>query len=349
MLAAIQTGVGAVEVRDIPEPKPDSLNAVVKVKAAGICGSDLHLYHLRETPQTLPAGHEVAGEVVHLPAGYAGPIRVGDLVAIETVGLGSACGECDLCRAGQPIHCPIRPRPPAPPRWGGGFAEYIERRPAGLFKLAPGMTAEQGALVEPLAVAVHAMRFINLPSEASVVVIGAGTIGLVTVAAARALGAGPIHVVARHAHQAALATRLGATSILPEEPAALTERVAELTGGRGADVVIETVGGTGDALNLAWPIVKPRGQICVLGIFPNDATLILRQASLREVTMAFPICYSYLDGRHDYELAIEMLADGRVDLSGMVTDRFLLRDAAAAFRAAEDRSGGRVKVHLVQE
>src|SRR5215210_310233 len=88
MRAAIQTGVRTVEVRDIPEAVPDPDTALVRVLAAGICGSDLHQYHERAEAQTVPAGHEVAGEVLHLPEGYTGPARVGDLVALDTVCLG---------------------------------------------------------------------------------------------------------------------------------------------------------------------------------------------------------------------------------------------------------------------
>src|SRR5581483_7390930 len=129
---------------------------------------------------------------------------------------------------GQPFHCPRRH---AAPRWGGGFAEYIKRRPAGLFPLPPTLTAERGALVEPLAVGVHGVRWARMPTGASVVVIGAGTIGLTTLLAARALGAGAVHVIARHAHQAALAEALGATTVLPDDPAAAAEHVRAVTDG----------------------------------------------------------------------------------------------------------------------
>jgi threonine dehydrogenase-like Zn-dependent dehydrogenase len=136
--AAIQMGIRTIEVRDIPEPVADAETALVRVRATGICGSDLHPYHERAEPQTLPAGHEVAGEVAYLPPSYTGPVRVGDLVAVDTICNGAACGACEQRPAGQPFHCPNRHS--GPPR-GGGFAELIKRRPAGLFPLPDGVTA----------------------------------------------------------------------------------------------------------------------------------------------------------------------------------------------------------------
>src|SRR5687767_12348578 len=130
MRAAIQTGIRTMEVRDIPEPVPDAETALVRVRAVGICGSDLHWYHGRSDPESVPRGHETAGEVLQLPSAYDGPVRVGDLVALDTICLGMACGTCPTCQAGQPFHCQVRR---AAQSSGGGFAELIKRRPAGLF------------------------------------------------------------------------------------------------------------------------------------------------------------------------------------------------------------------------
>jgi threonine dehydrogenase-like Zn-dependent dehydrogenase len=342
MLAALQTGIQAIEVRDVPDPVPDASAGLIRVRQVGICGSDLHPYHERSEPETLPRGHEVCGEVVQLPSGYAGPVRVGDLVALDTICLGLACGDCDACREGHPFHCPHRRAAPA----SGGFAELIARRPAGLFTLPPGVTAEQGALVEPLAVGVHGVRWSRMQPGASVVILGAGTVGLATLIAARALGAGAIHVSARYPHQATLARELGATTVLPEDPAASVERVRDLTGGRGADLVVETVGGHADTLNLAWDLVRKQGTVAVLGIFPGRMPVDLFTPVMREAWVTFPICYGMIDGRHDYDLAIELIAGGGTGIERLVTARFPLAEAPAAFQAAADKSTGSVKVHL---
>lgn len=344
MRGAIQTGIRQIEVRDVPELSPTGGFALVRVRAAGICGSDLHPYHGRSEPQPLPEGHEVSGEVTHLPSDYHGPIQIGDLVALDTICLGRACGTCSFCLAGQPFHCSQRRGGPYP---GGGFAEVIRRRPAGLFRLPDGVTAEQGALIEPFAVGVHAIRWVRMPAGASVAIIGAGTIGLMTLLAARALGAGPVHILARHAHQAALAENLGATTVLRANGAEAVEQVRTLTGGLGADLVVETVGGHGDTVNLAWDLVRPQGTVAVLGVFPDPVSVDLMRPLMREAWAAFPDCYGVIDGRHDYDVAIRLVADGRAPVERLVTHRFPLEAAPEAFRTAADKSTGSVKVHLV--
>jgi len=119
--AALQRGIRTIEVVDLPPPRPSGDEALIAVRAAGICGSDLHPYHGRSEPQSLPDGHEVAGDVLELPPGYQGPARVGDLVAVETICLGTACGRCPMCLTGQPqaLLEPLRtrsePRPTSRP------------------------------------------------------------------------------------------------------------------------------------------------------------------------------------------------------------------------------------------
>jgi threonine dehydrogenase-like Zn-dependent dehydrogenase len=342
--AALQRGQRAIEVVDLPAPRPSGDEALIAVRAAGICGSDLHPYHARSEPQPLPDGHEVAGELLELPRGYDGPARVGDLVALETICLGVSCGQCDLCRAGQPFHCLARR---SAPRRGGGFAEQIVRRVAGVFPLPPGVSAEQGALVEPLAVGVHAVRWARMPPESSVAVVGAGTIGLMTLLAARALGAGPVYVLARHDHQAALAAELGAERVIRGQGEDAIAELRELTGGRGADLVVETVGGHGQTVDLCWELCRVQGTVAVVGIFGDPVPVNLLRPVIRELWATFPICYGVVDGRHDFDVAIELIADGRAPVERLVSHRFPIDEAPTAFQTAADKSTRSVKVQLV--
>jgi threonine dehydrogenase-like Zn-dependent dehydrogenase len=208
------------------------------------------------------------------------------------------------------------------------------------------MTPEQGALVEPLAVGVHGLRWSRMQPGATVVVIGAGTIGLTTLIAARALGAGAVHIIARHPHQAALARELGAATVLPDDPAANAELVRYLTGGLGADLVVETVGSHADTVNLAWDVVRRQGTVAVLGIFRQRVPVDLLTPVMREIWVTFPIGYGVVDGRHDYDVAIELIAGGQTRIERLVTSRFPLTEAPAAFQTAADKSTGSVKVHL---
>jgi threonine dehydrogenase-like Zn-dependent dehydrogenase len=344
--AALQRGVRTIEVVDLPPPRPTGDEALVAVRAAGICGSDLHPYHGRSEPQALPEGHEVAGDVLELPPGYQGPARVGDLVAVETICLGTACGGCEMCLAGQPFHCPARRTAPAR---GGGFGEQLVRRAAGLFPLPPGLTAEQGALVEPLAVGVHALRWARMRPDATVAIVGAGTIGLMSLIAARALGAGPTYVLARHDHQAATAEALGATRVLRGEGDEAVAELRELTDGRGADLVVETVGGHASTVDLCWELARIQGTVAVVGIFGQPVPVNLLRPVVRELWATFPICYGVVDGRHDFDVAIELIAAGRAPVERLVSHRFPFDGAAAAFRAAADKSTGSLKVQLVSD
>jgi threonine dehydrogenase-like Zn-dependent dehydrogenase len=342
--AAVQSGLREIRVVDVDDPGSSDATAIVRTRVAGICGSDLHPYHGRSEPQRLPEGHEVAGVVEHLPHEYAGPLRVGDLVAVDTLCLGVVCGTCEPCLAGSPFHCPERR---ARSNLGGSFAEAFERLPAGLFRLPPALTAEQGALVEPLAVGVHGVRWARVPRRASVAVVGAGTIGLMTLLAARGLGAGPVYVLARHDHQARLAEDLGAAAVVRGEGQAAIDEVRRLTGGRGVDFVFETVGGHGDTLATCWEIARIQGTVVVLGIFPQPTTVNVLRPVVRELWATFPICYGTIDGRHDFEVAIDLIADRRAPVERLVTHRYPLESAPEAFQVAADKRTGSIKVHLV--
>ena len=209
------------------------------------------------------------------------------------------------------------------------------------------MTAEAGALVEPLAVGVHALRWARMARDSTVVIVGSGTIGLATLVAARALGAGKVYLLARHAHQTERAERLRATAAVPSERADAITLIRQFTGGAGADLVVEAVGGRAETLQLAWQLVRPQGTVAVLGVFLEPLSLDLIPPLLKEIWTTFPACYSVIDGRHDFEVAIEILAAGGTLATELVTHRFPLHDAAAAFRTAADKSTGSVKVQIV--
>ncbi|MGH7861398.1 MAG: zinc-binding dehydrogenase, partial [Candidatus Dormibacteraceae bacterium] len=123
--------------------------------------------------------------------------------------------------------------------------------------------------------------------------------------------------------------------------------IHDVTGGSGADVVVETVGGHGETMNLAWDLARPRGTVVVLGVFPNRASVDLMRPLMREIWAVFPNCYGSIDGRPDYDVAIQLVASGRAPVERLVTHRFPLEAAPEAFRTAVDKSTGSVKVHLV--
>ena len=343
MIAALHDGKDTVCIHTVPQPVPGHGDAIIRVRSVGICGSDLLMNADKTEPDTVPAGHEVAGEIVQVGED-ADRSLIGRRVAVETLGHGLACGRCWYCRMGQFVQCLSKA-----PNEGGGFAQYIKRRAIGCYLLPDDLSWADAALVEPLAVSVHAVRRGQMSGNDTVAVLGAGNIGLTAVASARALGAGKIFATARHEHQAAMAKRLGADdALLPEGPA-LQEAVEAATDGRGADLTIETVGGKSDAtLKQAIEVTRMQGRIVILGGFRAPITLDWLGPLLKEQSIIFSSCYSVLGGRHDYEVAIDLIASGRVQLRQMVTHTFHLEEVQRAFETAYDKSTGSIKVQIHQ-
>jgi len=332
-----------MRISDIEKPVAGTSDVIVRVRSVGICGSDLLMNAEKTEPDAVPAGHEVAGEIVEIGP-EVDPSRIGDRVAIETIGHGLACTTCWYCRMGQFRQCLSKA-----PNEGGGFAVFMKRRDIGCYRLPDSLSWEEGALVEPLAVSVHGLRRGGLTGGETVAVLGAGSIGLTAVAAARAMGAGNILVTARHEQQAALAKRLGADVALSPDGPALQEALADATEGRGADLTVETVGGHSDAtLKQAIEVTRMQGRIVILGGFRVPITLDWIPPLLKEQSIVFSSCYSVLDGRHDYEIAIDLMASDRVQLEQIVTHRLPLEDIQKGFDTAYDKSTGSIKVQIHQ-
>ncbi|MDE2823144.1 MAG: zinc-binding dehydrogenase [Chloroflexota bacterium] len=342
MLAALYNGLDTVEIKRIERLEPGPGDALVRVRAEGICGSDLNQYRKLTEPETLPAGHETAGEIVEVGEGVD-PARIGQRVAVEVVGHGKACLTCWYCRQGQYRNCADKGD-----YEGGGFAEYVTRNAVACYPLGDTMTWEEGALVEPLAVSIRGMRRGGLIAGDTVVVLGAGNIGLTAIATARALGAGTIIATARHAQQADLAKRFGADVVLDPDSADATEAVKDLTTGRGADITVETVGGFGSNATLVQAVDMTRvmGRIVVLGVFHDPIPTDWMEPLLKEQSFIFSVCYGIMDGRHDFEMAIDFMGSGRIDLKPMVTHTYPLTEMPQALATAYDKSTGSVKVQL---
>ncbi len=343
MKAALWDGEGTLRLSEVQRPEPGTGDALVRVRACGICGSDLTVFKDKTEPDPLPAGHEVTGEVVAIGDGVDSTL-VGQRVAIDTICSGQACLDCYYCRMGKYLGCENKAG-----LKGGGFAEYIVRRAAGCFPIPDHLSWEEGALTEPLAVSVHAVRRGEMAPGETVVVLGAGTIGLAAVAAARGMGAGKVFVSARHPQQAEMAKRLGADETLPSEGAPLKEAVDGLTQGRGADLTIESVGGhQTDTFHQAIDVTRVQGRIIILGGFAVPATVKLGRPLIKEHSIVFSVVYDVIDGRHDYEIAIDLMAQGRAPLKQIVTHKVSLDDIQKGLNTAYDKSTGSIKVQVYQ-
>ena len=256
MRGAFFDGDGGMEVRDIPRPEVGRGDVVVRVRSVGICGSDLQMNVDKTEPDKLPAGHEVAGEIVEIGEDVDSAL-LGERVAIEIIGHGRACTTCWYCRQGQFRACQNMA-----PSEGGGFAEYMKRRAIGCYPVG-NLTWEEAALVEPLAVSVHGVRRGQMQGGEVVAVLGSGNIGLTSIAAAKALGAGKVIATARYEQQATMAKLLGADEVYSDRGPDFWDAVAESTGGRGADVIFDPVGGA--VFEESLRCINWEGRLVVVG------------------------------------------------------------------------------------
>lgn len=340
MRAAFCTAPGNFELRDVPYPQAEAGQVLVRVRSCGICGSDLHWYHGSFPPPPVCPGHEIAGEVAAVDSADAG-VAVGDRVVVEPL---VVCGACPACRVGDYQLCSaVRVLGISRP---GGFAECVSVPQERLYRLPAALDFAAGGLAEPAAVAVHGVRLGHIALGDRVLVLGAGTIGLFCVLAARAAGATQVAITARYPHQAEMARRLGATHVFGSGPEGDRER-DDFTAAGPPDVVLETVGGTGETLNEAIQSVRPGGTVVVLGVFfsqpPCDALFLM----LKEVRVVGSITYGRAGPRADFTIALQLLASNAAVVNDLVTHRFGLERIGEAFDAAADKRRGAIKVAVL--
>ncbi len=357
MIAAFCTAAGRFELRALDSPHPQAGEVIVKVRSCGICGSDLHFFHGGFPPPPVCPGHEISGEVVEVGAdsglrpqtsGSGLPEArspkpeawsVGDRVAVEPL---VVCRECWACRTGDYQLCTHFRL--LGTMLDGGFAEYLRVPAYALFALPAGVDLEVGALTEPLAVAVHAARLANLRLGDRVLVLGAGTIGLLCVAAAKAAGAAEVWITARHPQQRAAAAALGATRVFSSADAA--DEVAGAARTVPIDVVMETVGGSADTINEALLLVRPAGCVAVLGVFTTWPSINALLLLAKEVRIVGSLTYGRPGPRADFDVALALLAAEPERFRALITHRFPLTEITRGFETAADKRSGSIKVAI---
>ena len=330
-----------LRVEEHAEPIPGPGEVRVRIRAGGICGSDLHYYlhggfgavRLRE-PMVL--GHEIAGTIDAVGEGVAG-LALGDAVAVNP---SLPCGGCRQCLAGRPNHClDMRFYGSAMrlPHVQGGFSEALVCDAVRAVPLPPGMTPELAAFAEPLAVCLHAARQAGPLMGARVLVTGAGPIGNLAVAVARHAGAREVVVTDLHAAPLLTARRMGAdrTVSMAEDADALLPYALD----KGHFDVVFEASGSGAALGQAIQVARPQAVIVQLGL-GGDVSLPLSALVAKEITLRGTFRF------HDeFALAVEVLGRGWVDPAPLLSATLPVAEAVAAFELATDR-GRAMKVQL---
>jgi 2-desacetyl-2-hydroxyethyl bacteriochlorophyllide A dehydrogenase len=306
---------------------------LVQVEWAGICGSDLVVYSgAREQPGN-PPGHEFSGTIIEVGEAVQDFV-VGDRVCAESF---SHCGACNFCQRGDYNLCVQRVY--MPDTGPSGFSEIAAVPASALHRLPDAVDFELGALVEPLAVGLHALgRIVEAPVH-RLLIIGAGTIGLSTLLCAKARGIKDVRIVAKYPHQADLARRFGANEVL--EPHRYLRQGVD-----GQPDAIVSTSTSGEALSQAIRICRRRGTIVLTSAYTADTTVQLRSMVSEELYLAGAIAYAQSETGPDFDVIIAWLADGILQPRSLISHRFKLDDIAKAFRVAQDKSTGSVKVHI---
>ena len=325
-------GVGDVRLQEEEPPRQMPGRSLVRVRAVGLCGSDLHWFSEgsigdAKLQHPLVLGHEFSGIV-------EGGELDSRLVAVDPA---LPCGRCRTCAAGLRHLCPDVVFA-GHGRQDGGLQELVSWPTSLLYPLPESMSAEEGALLEPLGVALHALDLGHVHAGGHAVVVGCGPIGLLLVQLLLASGMASVVAVDPLPHRRAVAQDLGAqVTLSPEQFGDPDARVAGREG--GADVSFE-VAGSDQAVHFALEAVRPGGRVVLVGIPEGDRTSFRASLARRK---GLTILLSRRMGEV-YPRAIRLVQDGAVDLEPLVSHRFDLPDAAAALETAASRCGHKVLV-----
>jgi (R,R)-butanediol dehydrogenase/meso-butanediol dehydrogenase/diacetyl reductase len=321
--AAVFQGPGQpLAIEQVSDPTPGPGELVLRVRACGICGTDLHMSRLA-LPRGLVMGHEFAGEIAALGRDAAAHWKLGERVcALPVIG----CAACLPCLAGEPQYC-AQMRATGLGPVGGAYAEYVLVGAAESLRLPEALSDVQGALIEPLAVGLHALRAAELRPGDDVLVLGAGPVGIAALLWARHLGARRVAVSDPLEPRRALAQRCGAELTL--DPGAEEVGAALSRHWSGApEVILECVGAPG-LLQQTFALAPVRGRIVVVGVCLKPDPLETGVALTKDLSLRFVSYYS----RGDFAYALAMLEARRLDPSPMVSEVIGLDQLPATFEA----------------
>jgi len=336
--AAVKTAEGTFEIKEVPMPeitRPDYV--LVKVRGSGVCGSDLHSWKVpRPEAVGKMSGHEVAGDIVAVGEEVTN-VKPGDRVGVDSV---IGCGKCYWCRVGQYHLCPdcfsIRSE-----TFAQGFSEYIVGPASHVYPIPDHVGYGEAAIMDVYGTSIHAINRTNTHMDQTVVIIGAGPIGLSLLDLVNIAGAkGIIIDVIDNPLEFAEKT-IGAYETINSTKVDPVKRVMELTDGRGADKVFECVGGRASSVVLpqAVEMVRRKGQVALIGALRPDMELKVNWQKLQwgEIDVVPVSGFYHWENDPEFKMVTDLLIDGKLHATEMITHRFPLEKINEAFETAADK------------
>ncbi|MBI5698779.1 alcohol dehydrogenase catalytic domain-containing protein [Candidatus Saganbacteria bacterium] len=343
MKAAIIKGLGEMSVETIETPHIKDGTVLIRVKTCAVCGSDIRIFESGNDRVKYPAviGHEIAGEVVEVGAGVS-RFKKGDRVA---VGADVPCGVCDWCRHDMGNCCDENFAMGY--QFAGGYAEYCLLEPlvvkhGPVAKIPEGVSDDEAALAEPLACCINGLERAQMQAGKSVLIIGSGPIGTLLVALAKAYGAASVAIAERNPQRLELAKVYQPDQLILSSQEDLRDRVNELTGGKGVDIVVTACANT-EAQEEALGLVAKRGVINFFGGLPKGSCKISLDSNLihyRECS----VTGSHGSVPRQHKLALDLIAGGKIDVRKIISHSFPLERIAAGFKTVKSLAGMKVVI-----
>jgi L-iditol 2-dehydrogenase len=341
MKSMMLTAPKRLEIQDSPIPEHGENEVLIRVKACGICGSDVHGFDGSSGRRIPPLimGHEAAGIIESCGSGVTG-FAIGDRVTFDST---VYCGECDYCKKGQVNLCDHRMVlgvSCGEYRRHGAFAEFVTAPAHILYQLPAGFPFEHAAMIEAVSVAVHAVGRITIVPVDTCLVVGAGMIGLLVVQALRAAGCQGVIAVDIDEGRLELARRLGATDTINSKDKDVEEEVLAQTQGRGVTSSFEVVGAT-PTVQTAINTVKKGGSVVLVGNLAPEVDLPLQAVVTRELSL-FGTCAS----AGEYPQCIELMSNGLIQVDPLISATVSLEEGPSWFERLYKREPGLMKVIL---
>ena len=328
---------GQIEFQQVKRPKPLPKEILIKIKRIGICGSDIHVYHGLHpyTQYPIVQGHEVSGVIAEIGEDVTGFLEGDQVVFMPQI----SCGTCFSCRNRMENICDHLKVMGF--QTDGAAQEYYSVPASKVLKIPVTVSLDQAAMIEPIAVAVHALSRFGDVRNKKVIVLGAGTIGNLVSQAAIALGASKVMITDISEYKIAKAQACGISLVVNSNKVSLGEEILDRLGPDKADVILECVG-IQETISQAIDNARKGSMIVVVGVFGKKPNVNLGLVQDRELILAGTLMYT----KKDYECAINLVEQGMLNLDVMITHRFPFSAYAEAYRVIDDQNGEYLKVMI---